>query len=228
MRPTDEAPPSTRVEARGLQFVATPHATRRGARPAAGPSSRPLVLILAGVLRHRRDPRHPRARPCASATPVATPAARHPAQSVAPAFPASLTDDEGTAVTLAAAPQKIVSLTPATTETLFALGAGDRVVATDDGSDFPAEAVAAPRRRHLLVGRHREGRCRRRRPRHRRRARLHARPTPSPSCARSASRSWSSTPPSVDGVLQGHRARSGRPSASPTRRPSSPTRCEPT
>ena len=78
-----------------------------------------------------------------SATPVAT-AAPTPSPSPAPAYPASLTDDEGTAVTIPAAPQKIVSLTPATTEILFALGAGDRVVATDDGSDFPTEATALP------------------------------------------------------------------------------------
>ena len=79
----------------------------------------------------------------ASATPVAT-TAPSPSPSAAPAYPVTLTDDEGTAVTLAAAPQKIVSLTPATTEILFDLGAGDRIVATDDGSDFPAEAAALP------------------------------------------------------------------------------------
>src|SRR5262245_47766515 len=56
----------------------------------------------------------------------------------------TLTDDEGGTVTLAAEPQKIVSLTPAVTETLFAVGAGDRVVATDDSSDYPAEAKALP------------------------------------------------------------------------------------
>jgi iron complex transport system substrate-binding protein len=55
-----------------------------------------------------------------------------------------LTDDEGGTVTLAAEPQKIVSLTPAVTETLFAVGAGDRVVATDDSSDYPAEAKPLP------------------------------------------------------------------------------------
>ena len=90
----------------------------------------------------RRHPPSPSAA-VASATPVAT-AAPSPSPSAAPAFPVTLTDDEGTAVTLAAAPQKIVSLTPATTEILFDLGAGDRVVATDDGSDFPAEAAALP------------------------------------------------------------------------------------
>ena len=37
-----------------------------------------------------------------------------------------------------------MSLTPAVTETLFAVGAGDRVVATDDSSDYPAEAKPLP------------------------------------------------------------------------------------
>jgi iron complex transport system substrate-binding protein len=74
-----------------------------------------------------------------------------PAPSVAPsvvpsaaAFPLTLTDDEGTAVVVPAKPQRIVSLTPAATETLFAVGAGDRVVASDDGSDFPKAAAALP------------------------------------------------------------------------------------
>ena len=56
----------------------------------------------------------------------------------------TVTDDEGTAIALAGEPQKIVSLTPAVTETLFAVGAGDRVVATDDSSDYPAEAKPLP------------------------------------------------------------------------------------
>jgi iron complex transport system substrate-binding protein len=59
-------------------------------------------------------------------------------------FPLTLTDDEGTAVTLKAAPRKIVSLTPATTETLFAIGAGPRVVATTDFDDYPPEVAALP------------------------------------------------------------------------------------
>lgn len=79
----------------------------------------------------------------ASATPIVTPAPT-PSPTPAPAFPVTLTDDEGGTVTLAAEPQKIVSLTPAVTETLFAVGAGDRVVATDDSSDYPAEAKDLP------------------------------------------------------------------------------------
>lgn len=37
-------------------------------------------------------------------------------------------------------PQRIVSLSPTHTETLFAIGAGDRVVAVDDQSDHPEDA----------------------------------------------------------------------------------------
>lgn len=62
--------------------------------------------------------------------------------SPAAAFPLTLTDDEGTAVKIPAEPQRIVSLTPATTEILFALGAGPRVIATTDFDDYPPEAVA--------------------------------------------------------------------------------------
>jgi iron complex transport system substrate-binding protein len=75
---------------------------------------------------------------------AASEAAASPSPSPTPAFPVTITDDEGTSVELAAEPKKIVSLTPATTEILFQLGAGDRVVATDDGSDDPQQATALP------------------------------------------------------------------------------------
>jgi iron complex transport system substrate-binding protein len=77
--------------------------------------------------------------PSSSATP-----SLEASPSPAAAFPVTVTDDEGTKIELAAEPQAIVSLTPATTEILFEIGAGDRVVATDDGSDYPAEAVDLP------------------------------------------------------------------------------------
>ena len=75
---------------------------------------------------------------------AASEAAASPSPSPTPAFPVTITDDEGTSVELAAEPKEIVSLTPATTEILFQLGAGDRVVATDDGSDYPQQATALP------------------------------------------------------------------------------------
>lgn len=61
-----------------------------------------------------------------------------------PLFPVTVTDDEGTAVEIAEQPTRIVSLSPADTEILFALGVGDSVVATDMASDYPAEAVDLP------------------------------------------------------------------------------------
>lgn len=39
-------------------------------------------------------------------------------------------------------PERIVSLSPTATEMLFAIGAGDQVVAVDDMSNYPAEALA--------------------------------------------------------------------------------------
>jgi iron complex transport system substrate-binding protein len=39
-------------------------------------------------------------------------------------------------------PQRIVSLSPTATEMLFAIGAGDQVIAVDDQSNHPAEAAA--------------------------------------------------------------------------------------
>ena len=38
-------------------------------------------------------------------------------------------------------PQRIVSLSPTATEMLFAIGAGDQVIAVDDQSNYPAEAT---------------------------------------------------------------------------------------
>jgi iron complex transport system substrate-binding protein len=82
----------------------------------------------------------------AIATPAATPTVAPTATpTAAPAFPATLTDDEGTAVTIPAEPAKIVSLTPAATETLFALGAGNRLVGkVEDFSVYPPEAAKVP------------------------------------------------------------------------------------
>jgi iron complex transport system substrate-binding protein len=59
-----------------------------------------------------------------------------------PAFPLTVTDDEGTEVTVEVEPQRIISLSPANTETVFALGAGERLVGGTDADDYPAEAKA--------------------------------------------------------------------------------------
>jgi iron complex transport system substrate-binding protein len=59
-------------------------------------------------------------------------------------FPVSLVDDEGTEITLEAEPQRIISLSPANTEIIFALGADDRLVGGTDYDDYPVEAADLP------------------------------------------------------------------------------------
>ncbi len=53
-------------------------------------------------------------------------------------------DDFGTVLPLDGHPKRIVSLNPTTTELLFAIGAGDRVVGRSDYDVFPAEARNVP------------------------------------------------------------------------------------
>jgi iron complex transport system substrate-binding protein len=59
--------------------------------------------------------------------------------------PITITDQVGRTVTLETTdPQRIVSLAPANTEILFALGLGDKVVGVTDYSDYPPEATLKP------------------------------------------------------------------------------------
>ncbi|MFI6909555.1 ABC transporter substrate-binding protein [Nonomuraea sp. NPDC050394] len=66
-----------------------------------------------------------------------------PPTSAAPAtaagFPVTIEAGNGS-VTLAKKPERIISLSAAHTETLFAIGAGPQVIAVDDQSNYPAEA----------------------------------------------------------------------------------------
>jgi iron complex transport system substrate-binding protein len=57
----------------------------------------------------------------------------------APAFPVTVEADNGS-VTLDAKPEAIISLSATATESLFAIGAGEQVLAVDDQSNYPAEA----------------------------------------------------------------------------------------
>ncbi|HJX61900.1 MAG TPA: ABC transporter substrate-binding protein [Dehalococcoidia bacterium] len=60
-------------------------------------------------------------------------------------YPLTLTDSKGRSVTLEEAPQAIASLSPAATEILFAIGAGDQVAAVEMFSNYPPEAQSLPR-----------------------------------------------------------------------------------
>jgi iron complex transport system substrate-binding protein len=51
----------------------------------------------------------------------------------------------GEALTQSSVPQRVVSLAPSVTETIFALGFGDRLVGATTSCDYPAEALKIPK-----------------------------------------------------------------------------------
>jgi iron complex transport system substrate-binding protein len=73
-----------------------------------------------------------------SASPATSSAAAE-TNAAAPEFPVTVEGDNGQ-LTLAEQPDAIVSLSATATESLFAIGAGEQVIAVDDQSNFPAEA----------------------------------------------------------------------------------------
>jgi iron complex transport system substrate-binding protein len=82
-----------------------------------------VVLVLAACGSNGA----PHASPTQAAAPPAEP------------FPVTV-ESAGAPVTIATRPERIVSLSPTATESLFAIHAGDQVVAVDDQSNYPAEA----------------------------------------------------------------------------------------
>ena len=87
--------------------------------PAAAPASSPSATTTA----------------IASVTPTQSPA--H--------YPVTVTDDRGTAVTITGPVARVVTVAPSATEIVYAIGAGDRLVAVDDFSDFPSAAAKLPK-----------------------------------------------------------------------------------
>ena len=57
-------------------------------------------------------------------------------------FPITVTDDLDRNVTITSPPERIVCIAPSTTEIVYALGLGDKVVGVDRYSDYPPEAVS--------------------------------------------------------------------------------------
>lgn len=78
----------------------------------------------------------------AACSPVATPVTIPTATAGSKVI--QLIDGAGQTIILPSPAQKIVSLSPAITESLFALGAGDQVVGRDSFSDYPEQAKGIP------------------------------------------------------------------------------------
>ncbi len=100
-----------------------------------------LVVALLGC-----QPAGPTATDQPTGSPQATPTDQPTGspQPTAAAWPRTLTDDEGTQLRLEGPPQRLISLSPANTEIVFALGAGDRLVGRTDFDDYPPEAAELP------------------------------------------------------------------------------------
>ncbi|PKK39169.1 Heme ABC transporter, cell surface heme and hemoprotein receptor HmuT [Clostridiaceae bacterium JG1575] len=59
-------------------------------------------------------------------------------------YPMEFKGSDGKSVTIAKEPQRILSLSPTFTETIYALGRGDRLVGRTDSCDYPAEVSKVP------------------------------------------------------------------------------------
>lgn len=86
------------------------------------------------------------AKASAQASAAASPSASASAGAAADqtVYPLKVKDATGTEVAFEKAPERIVTLVPSETETVFALGAGDKVVGVDKWSDYPEEAKSKP------------------------------------------------------------------------------------
>ncbi|MER5621484.1 ABC transporter substrate-binding protein [Streptosporangium sp. NPDC002544] len=79
---------------------------------------------------------------CGQTSPATSPSTASASAAATPSaagFPVTVEAGNGS-VTIESRPERIVSLSPAATESLFAIGAGSQVVAVDDQSNHPAEA----------------------------------------------------------------------------------------
>jgi iron complex transport system substrate-binding protein len=107
--------------------------------PRSLPVTRRALVVLSALLALGCEPAS-RSRSLVDTTGPPTSSAA--AQS---SFPVGARDDLGRTIVVPAEPRRIVSLLPSHTETLFALGVGDRVVGVDDFSNVPPEVLALPK-----------------------------------------------------------------------------------
>lgn len=79
-----------------------------------------------------------------SATPTGSASAETPSPEPA-LFPVTVTGTNGDEVTIAAAPEAIIALSPSFVEIICALDVCDRLVAVDENSDYPPEVADIPK-----------------------------------------------------------------------------------
>lgn len=107
-----------------------------------------LVSSLVGLTACRGATPVPTATPPSptQVQPTATPTPVPPTPTPTPSlYPMTVTDMAGREVTLAAEPQRIVSLAPSNTEILYALGLGARVVGVTEFCNYPPAAAQKPK-----------------------------------------------------------------------------------
>jgi iron complex transport system substrate-binding protein len=98
-------------------------------RAAAAPAALVLALTFAG---------------CGGAAPTTerpAPEATQEGEEASAEYPLTVEDSLGREVEIGEEPKDLVSMAPSVTETLFAVGAGDRVVGVTDVDDYPKEAT---------------------------------------------------------------------------------------
>jgi iron complex transport system substrate-binding protein len=82
--------------------------------------------------------------PATTTTPDSTGTAQPTGQGPSATWPRTVVDDEGTSIEIGQPPERVISLSPANTEIVFALGGGDTLVGGTDFDDYPPEASGLP------------------------------------------------------------------------------------
>jgi iron complex transport system substrate-binding protein len=103
------------------------------------------VALLLGCSTGSSDESSQSVPPAPQVTAAAATTAVTPTAVARTSYPLSVPTSDGRSVTLARAPERIVSLSPGNTEILFAIDAGSAVVGVDRFSDFPEQVKALPR-----------------------------------------------------------------------------------
>lgn len=113
---------------------------RRAAAAAAAVLALSMVLAGCGDKKGAADvSESPKATVQPSAAAAASPSAKQTQ------YPLTIKDSTGTDITFEKAPERIVTLAPSETESVYAAGGGAKIVAVDKWSDYPEDAKSKPR-----------------------------------------------------------------------------------